>query len=346
MGRYPFVALLNEYLACRQAKWTALTHKERTRKLKYLYRAFKELHDQGKIKTLNPKKFDRTDILAYETWLNQCTTKEGKTLDPATKAKYRSLVKDFLLFHDNPVYKNLIEKGQDIDTQLPPKTIKTIDKNQFTTLLERAKNDRKTWSDHVKYLMVAITWYSIIRPKELRLANISDINTNEWLFTVSNPKGMNKYGRKRTLPIVEPLRPIIKEYIEIRKQRLTDQGVNEAEPLIPAIHIKDGKRIATYYSGNRMRMMARQLSKKTGISFQTKMLRASGAQNLKNENMDIETVSALLGHTNIRTTQQFYATLIDQQMIEKVNRHYSEKQARAAVNSVMIDTKTDMTGYA
>ncbi|MEE9151889.1 MAG: site-specific integrase [Thermoplasmata archaeon] len=335
-GRYPFMALLNDYLAQRRIVWSETTYKERERKYRRLSIVFKELEQQGKTDSMNPLKFGEKEVYAFEGWMRE------RKLDPATKAKYRGLIKDFLAWNDNFVYEKLIRKGY-IDIRQPAKEIKTINYQEFQTLLNHASQDRKTWPDHVAYFMIAMYGYLGLRVKELHLADVGDLDIGHWTFTVMHPKGEGKYGKKRALPIVNPLRPVIQEYLEIRAQHLQENGAPTAKPLIPAVKKNNGGITVTHYNANRLRTIAEKLSRETGIDFQLKMLRASCGQFLKDMGADIETVSKFLGHSSTKTTERFYCRLRDEHMFREINSLF--KKEGGAI-SPLIGKDKGMTGYA
>jgi len=128
MGRYPLQAYINQYLEKRREKWAPETYIERTRKLKYIGRAIVEMHRAGEIRTENPKQFGEPEIRAIESWMKRIG------LDPATRSKYRGMVSNFLAYLGNTTYLNEIKYGE-IDTRVPPKTIKTLSSHYYGALL-------------------------------------------------------------------------------------------------------------------------------------------------------------------------------------------------------------------
>lgn len=337
MGRYPFTALLKDFLAQRRIAWSESTYDERERKYRYLNRVFANLKSEGKIDTMNPTKFTEKEVYAFEAWMRE------RGLDSATKVKYRGLIKDFLLWNDNYVYDKLVRKGY-ILTQRPQKEIVTIEEEEFQTLLNHARQNRKTWPQHVAYFLTAMYGYLGLRNKELRLSDLEDLNTSQWTFLVKHPKGENRYGKKRTIPVVEPLRPIIQEYLQIREQHLKKYGISNVQPLIPSVKKRKGNITISHYSGNRLRVIARDLSKSSGIPFQIKVLRASCGQALKDRNAGIEAVSKFLGHGSTETTERFYARLRDKAMFREINSLYPEK-GRGAISN-LIEKDKYISGYA
>jgi len=337
MGRYPFEAALKPYLTVRKASWKKLTREERERKFRYLSRVFRDLKKENKIGTTNPKKMTESDILAFEEWMLD----DG--LDPATRAKYRCMVKDFLNWNENYVYERLIQKKY-ISTKQPPKPIKTLNEEEFDTLLSYAEKNRDNWTENMAYFIVGMCGYLGLRPKEIREANVEDINKHKWIFTVQHPKGEDSYGEKREIPIVAPLRPIIQEFLGVREQYLKENGILSAKPLIPSINNNNGKISVTEYSSNRFRVIARKLAQDSGIHFQVKMLRSTCGQILKDRGTSIESVSKFLGHSSTKTTEKFYCRLRDEAMFQEINSIFPQENKSAISRS--IENKKDLSGYA
>ncbi|MDG6219969.1 MAG: site-specific integrase [Candidatus Thermoplasmatota archaeon] len=300
-------------------KWAETTYKERERKYRYLMGVFDQLRDEGNEHMFSTKKFGEPEVFAFETWM----IKQG--LDPRTKKKYRAMVNDLLIWNGNYAYDQLLQRGDIVNT-VPDKEIKTISNQDFQKLLKHGKQDRNTWDGQLGYFMVAMYGYCALRNKELRLANLEDIDTKNWVYTVRHPKGEGKYGKQRSIPIVQPLRPIVQEYLVQRKAHLLRHGIEDAKPLIPSITKKNGILEVSFYSDNKLRTIARNMSATSGVQFQIKTLRASCAQILKDQGLPIETISKFLGHSNTKTTEKFYARIRDEQMFKDINNLYRQPE--------------------
>lgn len=93
-----------------------------------------------------------------------------------------------------------------------------------------------TWRGHVLRFVIAFTWGMALRPKELRLADHADLDTNRWTFRVMHPKGEGSYGVVGAeLDIFKDTRPFVVDYLDCRDQRLRCLGMEPGEvmPLVP-----------------------------------------------------------------------------------------------------------------
>lgn len=80
-----------------------------------------------------------------------------------------------------------------------------------------------------------LTWtcaYSGLRLSELARAARSDLNTTNWTLRVSHPKGERTYGKQRIVPIPEPLRPVVVQYLRAREEVLAKKRMLETRPLV------------------------------------------------------------------------------------------------------------------
>jgi integrase/recombinase XerD len=158
--------------------------------------------------------------------------------------------------------------------------------------------------------------YTGLRPKELRLAQIEDLDTVKWTIWVRHPKGEGKYGKQRTVPIPPQIRPHIQKYLLARAEQLKKYQIGYCEQLIPNF-TKEG---TSYFSDGGFRKLKYPLEKEAGIRFKLKDFRSSYAQNLKDRGISIEVVSKALGHTSTKTTERFYARIRDASVFEEINR--------------------------
>lgn len=148
----------------------------------------------------------------------------------------------------------------------------------------------------------AIYYHTGLRPKELRLAAVRDLDLQRWTLTVRHPKGEGAWAVEGEVVRLFPsVRPLLLEYLESRLARIRELGlVPEAvEPLFPN---ENGE----YYSEPGWRMARWKTFQKAGIEANYKVLRASFAQKLKDNGAPIENVSAALRHKTVATTEQFY----------------------------------------
>src|SRR5205823_3841427 len=139
--------------------------------------------------------------------------------------------------------------------------------------------------------------WTMLRVPELRKAKLSDLDVRTWKMKVSVPKGMGRWAAQNSrIDIVPELRPQVSDFLDARQRMLEYAGVGPCEPLIPTMS-------GTEYTGTAWSQMRCRIFRKAGIETNRgdgfRVIRYSGASFIKDEfNLDLETTSALLRHTN------------------------------------------------
>jgi integrase len=316
-GRYPFMTAANAYLERRKGFLQASTLKENERKLRYLSRVFTDLKRQGLVSTTYPANMVREDIQAFMVWMkehkNMRTGEQG--LDPETQAKYLHLLDKVCLFSRNPVIQQMKEEGE----RLPSagrKDLTAIDEEDLRQIQEAASTIGG-WRGEVTQFLVWTYPYTGLRPSELRLAHVDDIDVRKWTIHVRHPKGEGSYGNKRTVPILPPARPAVVRYLKAREEHLVSKGIVSVA-LIP----KAGKgRKGEFYSANAFYIMKSKVERISGIKFRIKDFRSTYAQmNIDRDPSLLPDVSKFMGHATTKTTEEHYGRIKDQTAFLRVER--------------------------
>ena len=112
-----------------------------------------------------------------------------------------------------------------------------------------------------------------LRPSELRLARIDDLNLKDMTIRVRHPKGEGSYGEKRIVSIMPQAEEATREFIVERREYLQVKGIKESKYLIPNLMAeKDAP-----YSSNHLRKLKKELQDATGIEFKLKDFRSTFA---------------------------------------------------------------------
>ncbi len=148
-------------------------------------------------------------------------------------------------------------------------------------------------------VMMAIT--TDTRNKEIRLANVEDVDTTMWTFDIIHVKGEGTYGLPRTVPLHPDVREILSLYLILRKKWLVDNNLN-SHALFPSKDSADG-----YLSGNAIRSIKATVEDDLDVKFDLRMCRRTFGQRYLDSDVDIESVSVLMGHASTKTTEGFYS---------------------------------------
>ena len=149
------------------------------------------------------------------------------------------------------------------------------------------------------------------RNKEIRFANEQDIDTINWTFDIVHVKGEDTYGQPRLVPIIPAIRGLLLSYLLLIK-RWKCQNKIDSPALFPSKGSSD-----CYLSINGIREIKNIVEKDLNIKFELRACRRTFGQKYIDSDLDIESVSVLMGHSTTRTTEKYYGRRRNLQAIEK-----------------------------
>lgn len=114
-------------------------------------------------------------------------------------------------------------------------------------------------------------------------------------------KGEGTYGLPRTVPLHPDVREILPLYLILRKKWLVDNNLN-SHALFLSKNGTDG-----YLSGNAIRRIKAVVEDDLNVKFDLRMCRRTFGQRYLDSDVDIESVSVLMGHASTKTTEGFYS---------------------------------------
>lgn len=97
------------------------------------------------------------------------------------------------------------------------------------------------------------------------------------------------------------MRPIITNWLLLRQKWLGDNSL-DSPALFPSKSSDDG-----FLSGNSLRMIKHVVEKDQDIEFDLRECRRTFGQRYLGSDLDIESVSVLMGHASTKTTESFYS---------------------------------------
>ncbi len=364
MGRFPFLKWSNEMLESRKGYLDESTIKEKRRKLNMLHEVFQELKAQGKVNTTNPEKFSRKEVGALLEWCRNPVPetnrqKLGKLkprrqgLAGVTAEKYIRLVKELCTYAMNPIFEKLEKQGEPFPKR-GPGAIKALSPVELSAIQFKA-NEISGWRGEIIRFITAIAPYSGVRPSELRLAWIDDLDAHNWSLFVRFPKGATKYADQRSVPILPPARDAVIRYLWAREERLKKIGIKECDFLIPAYYKGETKP----YSEANLRKLVDLVNEKLdadpttkGISFSLKDFRSTYCQmNIDKFPELLSAISSSMGHATTRTTENFYGRIRRNVALGCIQQAWEteEKEEKPKVTqppkTKLIESKYDVSGY-
>ncbi len=270
---------------------------EKRRKLRQMERIVVELHENGIIPSTNPKRFDETTIAALLNWF------EIHQWAVTYRAQFLNHLNGLLRHVGNATIDNLRQRGL-LNLDPGPQPIFPKDETWLRDALHRLE-PLTGWTAEVVRFAVPMYYASGLRPKELRRAKYTDLDTATWWMRVSAPKGLGRWtaGGDRIL-ITEDVRPAVLDFLDRRERHLRSLGLNPeaVQPLVPNV---DGH----CYTGSGWSRARYTTFRKACIVGDYRVLRPSFAKEMKSMGVGIESVSRMLRHTSVTTTEKFYARM-------------------------------------
>lgn len=304
MGRYPFLIIARKYIERRRGFIAASSFEELSRKGIQLNRVLVRLKKDNRISTTNPTKITTDDVAQYIVWMRE------QNYENSYIAKNLGYLKQICTFAGNKVFEEIKGQGERLPTKIP-KELRSLTEEELKEIFRKA-DSLKGWYGEMARFIVHFLPYTGVRPNELRLARIEDVDIDNWTFTVQHPKGEFRYARRRKTPILPPAREAVLRFLRAREERLLKAGITDCHALIPSIH---SKKPDTVYSRTRFRHIKNMIEELVeqdmqGFKFQLKMFRDTFIQmNIDKRPDNLMAVSVSVGHATTRTTELFYGRL-------------------------------------
>ena len=251
-----------------------------------------------------PEDADATHIRSYMKLLS----KSG--LAASTVARQTSVIRQFFkfLFSDN------------VRTDDPTSTIgspklglrlpKYLNENEVERLLDAARGHLGVEGLRLVALL-EVLYATGLRVTELVGMPLGALSRNERFLTVQG-----KGGKERMVPLSEPSRDAIADYIMVREIFLPKKRTNGAHLKMFPSRGKDG-----YLTRARFGQMLKELAIEAGIDkrrVSPHVLRHSFASHMLAHGADLRALQQMLGHSDISTTQ-IYTHVLDERLKALVN---------------------------
>ena len=335
LGRYPFAAAVGRYMESRRGIVAELTYVEEAKKLKYIGRIVEELKREGRAGSSDPRKIYRSDIQEFLIWMR------SRGLDTVTQAKYIQVLDGMLRYYGNRVIRAMRDEG----VRFPKpgrKAIRVIGDEEFARILG-ALETVQGWRGSVARGVVALGFSTGARHKEMRLAQVEDLDLEEMKFFVRHPKGEGSWASPDKVDIIVPqMVPLLRRYLAERELWLTAHGIRKAKALFPNITKgRDG-----FYTDKSLRAIKKTVEKAAGVRFMIKDLRSTLTS--MTVNLDPKLLPAMslqLRHSSPTTTQRYYASIRQGLAGGELREAWIKKNSITPENTV-IDRDNDYTGYA
>jgi site-specific recombinase XerD len=155
--------------------------------------------------------------------------------------------------------------------------------------------------------MIGILTFCGLRRTELISLEMKDVDIDTGFITVRSETSKSK--RTRKLPINVFLRPYLREYMAIRKQRKC-KAVR--------FFVSQGKDRDLTLHG--LKHWVERIVKKSGVKFHLHRLRHTFATNLGIQGVGAIKIQKLMGHSDLRMTQMYLRSIEAEELSEDINK--------------------------
>ncbi len=180
----------------------------------------------------------------------------------------------------------------------------------------------KDWNRMVAYGLTVTAICTGLRPKELRLANICDLDLKNGTLHTDHVKGEDSYGTARDTAIQPDGIPFLKRYIKARNERLVMENLTNLEALFPAVQdvLKGGD---GYFASNSLTKLRAKVTEDSGVTFDLRACRRTFGQENVNMGVPLDAVSRMMGHSSTKTTEKYYCRKTNDTAILEAKKVYA-----------------------
>jgi len=298
MARTSFLQAVSAYLDAMKPYYQASTIERYGRDLRTAYR---DLSALGPVKS--PTAISESDIEALLYRWRTRPSRFGGLMGPASQEKLLVVLDGFLQWCGNPAISNLRRKRHVRLPRAVATPIRVLNDEDLERLL-RCAEGVEGWPGIVSRFLVAFLPATGLRPKEIRLARLRDLELDKGRILVSHPKGEGSWAAPDYAPILSFAREAVVDFLVERTAYLDGR---ESESLIP--YCRASGEIGPW-SAAMLRKLKADLQDRSGVSFSgLKTFRATFAQRAIDGGARVEAVSRAMRHGSTKTTERYYARI-------------------------------------
>ena len=295
MSRYPFPDFADRFLASIDGVLSPRYIEDMRNRFNRQSRVFVLLKNEKKVSSTSPQQFTVEDIRVFLVY-----RKNEEGAKPSDIRKDITALKKLCESCNNTAVSQCLVKYPQLKPRVREGRLPSMPKAEYQKLLDRLSEVPREWKPVRAYAMVSLFIFTGTRTKELRLMNVDDVHTDSWEVDILHPKGEGSYGSVRTVPVPPGIRGIVSLYLEMRKEWSVEHSKN-VSALFPSYESVDG-----FMSDKTMRSIRKLVESELGIKFDFRMCRRTFGQQYIDANLNVESVSVLMGHATTKTTEGYY----------------------------------------
>lgn len=321
MARTTFLQAVRAYLDAMRPYYREITLEWYRRNLLTTWKDLKTLRDSGAVRTTTPSKIGERDVGALLLRWRTRPGPRGVPMDTSTQEKYLMTLDAFLAWCRNPIV-SLMRKRKSV--RFPrgvTKPIRVLDEDELARLRAAAETI-EGWPGSVARFLVAFLPATGLRPKEIRLARLEDLEIAKGRILVSHPKGEGAWAAPDYAPVPAEARRAIEDLLLERTAYLHGEA---CEWILPYRQVEGD---LGAWSEPMLRKLKGELARRSGVVFSLKTFRATFAQRAKDLGVPIEAISRALRHSSTETTEAFYARIRADDAFHEIEKAFDGPKIR------------------
>jgi integrase/recombinase XerD len=345
LGRNPFMTAVNHYLEEMKGLLAEATWVEYQRRLTRMNKDFRTLIKFEIIENSNPWKMTEKEILEYLRLL------KNRGLKPSGICHNMDSLNNLLRFVGNgSMDRAKIRYAQNFPKRNSQRLEPISDSDRQKIIQHANKVDDAEWQRMLGYGVTILGICAGLRPKEVRLANIGDLDLERGIIHTEHVKGEDSYGQARNTGIHPDGIPFLRRYVKARASILAEMAPT-CEALFPAMQdIRKGG--DGYYAPNSLTKLRANVTAQTGVKFDSRSCRRTFGQVCIDAGIPLDAVSRMMGHSNSKTTEKYYCQKTIESAISEAQKVWGkapnpeEEASSKKVKNPLINNKIELTGYA
>ena len=307
----PFILAANDYLSRQPFILAFDTITELDARFRRQARHFKYLFDKGKVTTCNPYHFTYEDIKEFYAYLREIGLRSSGIKHEITALN--TLCK----FCGNNCVEICKSQYPQVAAKQKDGYLPSFTDEQIELILNKAS----IYSIHQyiqlrAYAMVILSLCGGLRRKEVKFAKVDNLDLADQTLILDRVKGENTYGSARVVALRPSAIPILEKYLSA----IEFNEFHPSEYLF--FNIKTGDPL----SDSSIDQIRARVSEDIGFQVTFQECRRSYGQGAVDDGLDLDFLSALMGHSSLVTTQKFYARTKPIRALKEAKRIFNEKE--------------------
>ncbi len=301
MARNMFGTYRTAYMEERRGFLKETTWKTLDRRYRRIEKELLRLCEDGVVSTTSPKLLTEQD---FEAFIRMRLLKGVSATDVSHDI---TALNKICLFTGNIAVNNYINAHPDIRPKRQDGDLEPLSEEMYRKILQTfADMESDDIRDIRPFVMVLTYICTGARNNELRNVKMEDLNMVNKTIHFEEVKGKGTYGHPRDVPLPDVLVPVLQRYLSARHDWLVLHRLKDHEVKYLFFSLVDDH---DRLSSNTIRKLKTYVEKAIGCTFKIQDCRRAFGQHYKDNDLDLEVISKLMGHNSTKTTEDYYCRM-------------------------------------